>query len=48
MKRNIVIFLIVLILFIVIAAVGWLIYVLQDRLGIAKRGTITDSESIVD
>jgi flagellar basal body-associated protein FliL len=42
-KENIVIFLIVLILFIVIAAVGYLIFVLQDRMGIARRGD-TESE----
>ncbi|KAF1984871.1 hypothetical protein K402DRAFT_422487 [Aulographum hederae CBS 113979] len=42
MQRNIVIFLIILILFIVIAIVGYLIFVLQDRLGMQKRGTITD------
>jgi hypothetical protein len=42
MQENIVIFLIVLILFIVIAVIGYLIFVLQDRMGIARRG---DSES---
>lgn len=44
MKENIAIFLIILILFIVIAVVGYLIFVLQDRMGIARRG---DSESEV-
>jgi flagellar basal body-associated protein FliL len=43
MKENIAIFLIVLILFIVIAVVGYLIFVLQDRMGIARRGD-TESE----
>jgi flagellar basal body-associated protein FliL len=44
MKENIAIFLIVLILFIVIAVVGYLIFVLQDRMGIARRGGDTESE----
>lgn len=43
MQENIVIFLIVLILFIVIAVIGYLIFVLQDRMGIARRGD-TESE----
>ncbi|RDI77875.1 hypothetical protein Vi05172_g12184 [Venturia inaequalis] len=43
MQRNIVIFLIILLLFIVIALVGYLIFVLQDRMGIARRGD-TESE----
>jgi flagellar basal body-associated protein FliL len=43
MKENIVIFLIVLILFIVIAVIGYLIFVLQERLRIARRGS-TESE----
>lgn len=37
MKRNIVIFLIILILFIVIALVGYLIYFLQNRMGFARN-----------
>jgi uncharacterized membrane protein len=43
MQRNIVIFLIVILLFLVIALVGYLIFVLQDRMGIARRGD-TESE----
>jgi uncharacterized membrane protein len=43
MKRNIVIFLIVILLFLVIALVGYMIFVLQDRMGIARRGD-TESE----
>lgn len=42
-KQNIAIFLIVLILFIVIAVVGYLIFVLQDRMSIGRRGD-TESE----
>lgn len=44
MKENIVIFLIILILFIVIAVIGYLIFVLQDRMGIARRGSTETSE----
>jgi len=43
MQENIVIFLIVLILFVVIAVIGYLIFVLQNRMGIARRGD-TESE----
>lgn len=43
MKRNIVIFLIVLILFIVIALVAYLIYFLQARMGFA-RPPVSESE----
>jgi uncharacterized membrane protein len=43
MQRNIVIFLIIILLFLIIALVGYLIFVLQDRMGIARRGD-TESE----
>jgi uncharacterized membrane protein len=39
MKRNIVIFLIILILFIVIALVGYVLYMLQHRMAIANAGS---------
>jgi len=37
MKRNLVIFLIIIILFIFIALIAYMIYVLQTRLGTARR-----------
>jgi hypothetical protein len=43
MQENIAIFLIVLLLFIVIAVIGYVIFVLQNRMTIARRGE-TDSE----
>jgi flagellar basal body-associated protein FliL len=44
-KQNIAIFLVVFILFIVIAVVGYLIFVLQGRMAIGRsRGGETDSE----
>ncbi len=42
MKRNLVIFVIVLVLFIVIALVGYLIFLFQSRLGI-RPGSTTSS-----
>jgi flagellar basal body-associated protein FliL len=42
MKRNLVIFLIIIILFIVIATVGYLIFMFQSRLGI-RPGSSTSS-----
>lgn len=42
MKRNIVIFLIIILLFIVIAAIGFVIYIFQSRLGI-RPGSSTSS-----
>jgi len=43
MQENIAIFLIVLMLFIVIAVIGYVIFILQNRLTIARRSEI-DSE----
>jgi len=38
MQENIAIFLIVLLLFIVIAVIGYVIFLLQNRMTIARRG----------
>jgi len=43
MQENIAIFLIVLLLFIAIAVIGYVIFILQNRMTIARRGE-TDSE----
>ena len=43
MQQNIAIFLIVLMLFIVIAVIGYVIFLLQNRMTIARRGD-TESE----
>lgn len=44
-KRNIVIFLIILILFIVLAAVGYLIYYLQTRMAVGGAPSSTTDAS---
>jgi hypothetical protein len=45
MKRNIVIFLIIIILFIVLFGIGYAIYALSDRLGIGPPRSATATES---
>jgi hypothetical protein len=50
MKENLVIFLIVLLLFVAIAVVGYVIFMLQERMRVARTGPTTsgsDSSSHV-